>query len=131
MSFCNSCGNSLSTPVKASHPQHTTQGAPPIAYANVYQPSSHGYDNQQAYAQAPPAVATYAQAPPAVATYVQPPTVVTGQMVTPDGRCAHATTGTSFSILGILLAVFCFPLGILCCLLLTDQTCVHCGARMA
>ncbi|XP_060560290.1 membrane protein BRI3-like [Ruditapes philippinarum] len=49
------------------------------------------------------------------------------------GSCRHCGIGyphTSFTICGILLAIIFFPLGILCCLMLTEKRCSHCGAGL-
>ncbi|KAI9297974.1 hypothetical protein K502DRAFT_362869 [Neoconidiobolus thromboides FSU 785] len=50
----------------------------------------------------------------------------------PQGSCSrggdHAFT-TEFTLGGLLCALFFFPIGILCCLCLTEKRCVKCGGR--
>jgi len=95
-------------------PQGYQQGPPPITNApgTGYIPSYQGG--------APPGYQPI-PAPPASATYVYV-----------RGNCPACQTGTlqdEFTGLGICLAIFFFPLGILCCLLLTEKRCTHCGMR--
>jgi len=48
------------------------------------------------------------------------------------GGCPSCRVGVleeEFSCLGLLCAVFFFPLGILCCLAMRDKRCTNCGAR--
>ncbi|KXN72597.1 hypothetical protein CONCODRAFT_77688, partial [Conidiobolus coronatus NRRL 28638] len=49
-----------------------------------------------------------------------------------SGPCSrggnHAFT-TEFTLGGVLCALFFFPIGILCCLCLTERRCLKCGGR--
>ncbi|XP_052264965.1 brain protein I3-like [Dreissena polymorpha] len=47
----------------------------------------------------------------------------------PPGTCQRCGghIGTKFTVCGILLCIFCFPLGLLCCLLMTEKRCDNCG----
>ncbi|RWS14487.1 brain protein I3-like protein [Dinothrombium tinctorium] len=47
------------------------------------------------------------------------------------GNCPVCRVGVleeDFTCLGVLLALICFPLGILCCLALRQRRCPNCGA---
>ncbi|XP_060560295.1 membrane protein BRI3-like isoform X2 [Ruditapes philippinarum] len=49
------------------------------------------------------------------------------------GSCRHCGIGypnTSFTVFGIILAILFFPMGVICCLLLTEKRCSHCGAGL-
>ncbi|EDO32734.1 predicted protein, partial [Nematostella vectensis] len=41
--------------------------------------------------------------------------------------CGVGVPNQEFTILGICLAILFFPIGILCCLMLTERRCSHCG----
>ncbi|XP_052772454.1 brain protein I3-like isoform X2 [Mya arenaria] len=85
----------------------------------VTQQSSYGYDQTQA----PPQQGHTAQTTTVIATS---PTIVVG-----PGRCGACGQGIiteSYTILGIVLAVLFFPLGVICCLMMTERRCGACGA---
>ncbi|XP_045166812.1 brain protein I3-like [Mercenaria mercenaria] len=86
-------------------------------------------------AQQPPPPYGYGQP-----VYGPPPTsnvVVVTQpgagMTARPGTCRHCGIGyphSTYSVMGILLAILCFPIGILCCLMLTETRCSHCRALL-
>ncbi|KAG7208278.1 hypothetical protein KM043_014521 [Ampulex compressa] len=56
-------------------------------------------------------------------------------IIVPDiimvGGCPACRVGIiedDYSCLGLLCAVFCFPLGLICCMLLKTKRCSNCGA---
>ncbi|ETW05846.1 hypothetical protein, variant [Aphanomyces invadans] len=105
--FCSRCGSSLNAA------NANTSYAPP--------------PTQQAYpAQAAPQYANVVQAQPQVLASGEF-IVVPGQVLTATGHCAHAVQTNEFTCPGVLLGILFFPIGILCCLLLTERRCVHCG----
>ncbi|EEB18549.1 Brain protein I3, putative [Pediculus humanus corporis] len=62
-------------------------------------------------------------------TFIQPSPV--NQTVVIMGGCPSCRTGTlesDFTCCGILCAIFCFPIGILCCLCMKQKKCNQCGA---
>ncbi|XP_077297099.1 membrane protein BRI3-like [Arctopsyche grandis] len=62
----------------------------------------------------------------------QQATVIVQPNVILIGRCPACNVGVltdHFSCLGIFCAIFFFPLGILCCLMMTEKRCCHCGAH--
>ncbi|XP_045134745.1 brain protein I3-like isoform X2 [Portunus trituberculatus] len=69
-------------------------------------------------------------------TVVSAQPVVTGQpmLIVSGGNCPACRTGilrNDFTTCGILLAVFFFPLGMLCCFLMMDRRCSYCGLTFA
>lgn len=121
--FCTTCGNAVNGMQKPGYqpPQPTVAQTVPV-------------QQQQTYAQ--PQQVVYAQ-PQQV--YVQGPVlshgvlghgVIGGQMLQTDGRCAHAVQTNDFTVCGIVLAIVFFPIGLLCCLVMTERRCVHCGALL-
>ncbi|KAF8237430.1 hypothetical protein L208DRAFT_1247542 [Tricholoma matsutake] len=53
-------------------------------------------------------------------------------VLTVYARCAQGLHDPSikFGICGIILAVICFPIGLICLFLDTDRVCSRCGARL-
>ncbi|KDO31051.1 hypothetical protein SPRG_19579 [Saprolegnia parasitica CBS 223.65] len=106
------------------------QAPPPIAQAVPVQQGQ--YQGQpQYYAQGVPVQQPrpdYVVVQPAMVGQV---VVMPGQMLTVDGYCAHAVQSNEFTLCGIVLGILFFPAGILCCLLLTERKCVHCGAVLS
>jgi hypothetical protein len=50
---------------------------------------------------------------------------------TVTGNCPVCRTGNlieEYSCCGICCAIFFFPLGLICCLLMKNRRCSHCGA---
>ncbi|XP_060552482.1 membrane protein BRI3-like [Ruditapes philippinarum] len=48
------------------------------------------------------------------------------------GNCPHCGIGfvkTNYTLLGFLILLIFFPIGIICCLLMTEKRCSHCGAK--
>lgn len=141
-------------------PPYTEQANPPINPnypAGGYQPypPAGGYvdpsKNVQAgypgYAQPPQPQPGYppAQYPPQQtaqpvmsAPAVQQPqaaqqTIVITQGPVATGNCPVCRAGNiteDFTCCGICLAIFCFPIGLICCLLMKDRRCTRCGARV-
>jgi hypothetical protein len=55
------------------------------------------------------------------------------QGVTVGSPCPVCKVGViteDFSCCGIALAILCFPLGIICCLLMKEKKCSSCGATL-
>ncbi|XP_016345215.1 brain protein I3-like [Sinocyclocheilus anshuiensis] len=114
----------------------------PPAYNTV--PAAYDYGSIPAAGFQPPAPPTYqgfpaatsgypaAPAPPAASqpaytstyTIVQPSVVVVGGCP----ACRVGVLEDDFTCLGILCAIFFFPLGILFCLALRQRRCPNCGA---
>ncbi|XP_031558648.1 brain protein I3-like [Actinia tenebrosa] len=101
--------------------------------APVYQ-SQPGYGPPQGYQGPPPsgyqsgAPANYGAPPTGYQTV--PATTTTHVYVRGSGNCPACGVGNTqseFTILGICLAILFFPIGILCCLLLTEKRCNNCG----
>ncbi|KAH9128404.1 hypothetical protein AeMF1_001440 [Aphanomyces euteiches] len=116
-SFCSRCGAPLN---------------------GAYQAPQPGVYPAQAFPNQPPpqvAQAVPVQQPQYVVMQTQPQVVaggefivVPGQILTASGHCAHVVQTNEFTCPGIVLGILFFPIGILCCLLLTERRCVHCGA---
>jgi len=106
--------------------QYPPQGAyPPGAYPpGAYPPPGAGY---------PQPGPAYPVAAPAAQGQQQQQTIVvtTGQAAT--GNCPVCRAGfivEDFTCCGICLAIFFFPLGLICCLLMRDRRCSRCGAHL-
>lgn len=104
-----------------------------------------GVQHHQPYPNAPP---PYNAPPPGYQPYqnVAPvgfmpsygamqPTTTTNIVITPPimavGACPACRVGMledDFTCLGILCAIACFPIGILCCLGMKNRRCSNCGA---
>ena len=68
------------------------------------------------------------QAPPATQVTVTQPTT----QVVMVGNCPVCHSGhlvDQFSTCGIILAILFFPWGIICCLMMKERVCSHCGAH--
>nr|XP_061830302.1 membrane protein BRI3-like [Nerophis lumbriciformis] len=110
--------------------------AVPGAYE--YGPQQHGYgaiptpapppyqypDGGQGYPAAQPGMAVSQQPYAATYTVIQPSVVVVGGCP----ACRVGVLEDDFTCLGILCAIFCFPLGILFCFALRQRRCPNCGA---
>ncbi|XP_022084956.1 brain protein I3-like [Acanthaster planci] len=73
----------------------------------------------------------YLQQQPAAVTVTVPAQQVTSQVVV-VGNCPVCHVGNTreeYTACGIILAVVFFPLGVICCLMMTERVCSHCGAR--
>ncbi|XP_077296774.1 uncharacterized protein LOC143918678 [Arctopsyche grandis] len=112
-----------------------------------YTPAANfpGVHHHQPYPNAPP---PYNAPPPGYQPYqnVAPvgfmpsygatqPTTTTNIVITPPimavGACPACRIGMledDFTCLGILCAIACFPIGILCCLAMKNRRCSNCGA---
>lgn len=69
---------------------------------------------------------TYGATQPATTT-----NIVINPSIIAVGACPACRVGVledDFTALGILCAIVCFPLGILCCLALKNRRCSNCGA---
>ncbi|XP_030753466.1 brain protein I3 [Sitophilus oryzae] len=101
---------------------HIYQGtAPPPPY--TAQPGQYlpEYPNfvrtQQGYGAIPPATTV-------IITQTQPDVVIIGACP----ACRVGVLQDDFTCLGVLCAIFFFPLGLLCCLALREKKCRNCGA---
>ncbi|KAH3866544.1 brain protein I3-like [Dreissena polymorpha] len=57
--------------------------------------------------------------------------VQAGGGVVGTGNCPVCRVGMiseNFSVIGIILAILFFPIGLLCCFLMMEKRCSHCGA---
>jgi len=99
---------------------------PPPAYdaiypgAAYYQPQGYGPPQGQSdgTGQYPQTTVIFQQRPPTA--------------VARSGNCPNCQVGyivQEFSVVGILLAIFCFPCGVLCCLMLTGRRCTSCNKK--
>ncbi|XP_061715593.1 membrane protein BRI3-like isoform X3 [Cydia pomonella] len=81
----------------------------------------------------PPGYTPYGAAPPnttylpnyGATTVIIPPQIIA---VNACPACRVGILEDDFTCLGILCAIFFFPLGILCCLALKNRRCSNCGA---
>lgn len=80
------------------------------------------------------AVTTYQTVPPndAIIRSTQHATSTTQVvMVGAGAQCPKCRTGIlqeDFTLLGICCAIFFFPLGLICCLMMRQRRCTYCGA---
>ncbi|KAF0686145.1 Aste57867_22110 [Aphanomyces stellatus] len=125
-SFCSRCGAPLTVQANPAFQQHQQPG---------FQQQPGAYPGQYATSQPQVVQAVPLQQPQYVVVQSQPTVlangefiVVPGQILTATGCCAHAVQTNEFTCPGIVLGILFFPIGILCCLLLTERRCVHCGA---
>ncbi|ETW05845.1 hypothetical protein H310_03507 [Aphanomyces invadans] len=129
--FCSRCGSSLNAAnANTSYAPPPTQQAYPAQAAPQYANGGQQLHQQPQVVHAVPVV----QQPQYVVVQAQPQVlasgefiVVPGQVLTATGHCAHAVQTNEFTCPGVLLGILFFPIGILCCLLLTERRCVHCG----
>ncbi|XP_047993327.1 brain protein I3 [Leguminivora glycinivorella] len=85
------------------------------------------------YPPPPPGYTPYGAAPPnttylpnyGATTVIIPPQIIA---VNACPACRVGILEDDFTCLGILCAIFFFPLGILCCLALKNRRCSNCGA---
>lgn len=100
----------------AGAPAAGFQPPAPPPYQGFPVAAASGYPAAPAPAAAQPAFSTY--------TIVQPSVVVVGGCP----ACRVGVLEDDFTCLGILCAIFFFPLGILFCLALRQRRCPNCGA---
>ncbi|XP_038066135.1 brain protein I3-like [Patiria miniata] len=106
---------------------------PPPAYDHTKQPAYPPPQSYQQQGYAPQPQPQPMQQPMQQPTVVQVtvPAQTTSHIVT-VGNCPVCHIGNmreEFSAVGIVLAVLFFPLGVICCLMMTEKVCPHCGAR--
>merc|ERR1712004_357438 len=96
----------------------TAPGAVPPPQGGQYPPQAQGYY--------PPPQAQPYPPQPAVVVAPQPQTtiIVTGNC--PSCRVGNLTE--DYGICAICIAILFFPLGVLCCLMMKEKRCNHCGA---
>jgi hypothetical protein len=104
--------------------QYQQGGYPPPNqnYNPGYPPPNQGYNPGYPPVSGPPPV-IHQQPPQAQVIVVQQ-----GRL---PGNCPVCRTGNmyeSFTCCGICCAIFFFPLGLICCLLMRETRCSHCGA---
>ncbi|XP_075421583.1 membrane protein BRI3 [Ascaphus truei] len=98
-------------------------GAPQTAAQPGYHPPPYPYHTATGYV-APPQLLY-----PSTCTIIQQPAATTSVVVV--GGCPACRVGVledDFTCLGILCAIFFFPIGILFCLALRQRRCPNCGA---
>ncbi|XP_022085046.1 brain protein I3-like [Acanthaster planci] len=92
----------------------------------AYQPvPAQGYPPNPNY---PPPQGYPSQPPPATQVTVSQPAT----QVVVVGNCPVCHAGAlvdQFTTCGILLAIFFFPLGVICCLMMKERVCSHCNAH--
>ncbi|XP_061715592.1 membrane protein BRI3-like isoform X2 [Cydia pomonella] len=106
----------------------TVPGAPPQP-----QPQAGGAPYPPPPPPPPPGYTPYGAAPPnttylpnyGATTVIIPPQIIA---VNACPACRVGILEDDFTCLGILCAIFFFPLGILCCLALKNRRCSNCGA---
>lgn len=86
-----------------------------------------GYQPYPGNGQPPPPGFTAAPTYGSTAVYIQP---VPANVIVVGGcpACRVGVLQNDFTCLGIFCAIFFFPLGLLCCLLMRQQRCSNCGA---
>ena len=99
----------------------------PPPYPGSYPPGA--YPQQQGGYYPPPpqqSQQAYYPQPNIVVQPANPAIVVVG------GDCPNCRIGVladDYGCFAIFLAIFFFPLGVLCCLAMRERVCTHCGAR--
>ncbi|XP_068192372.1 membrane protein BRI3 [Antennarius striatus] len=94
----------------------------PSSYGTIAQPPPPPYGQVYPSAQMSPAVAQQPYA--GTYTIIQPSVVVVGGCP----ACRVGVLEDDFTCLGILCAIFFFPLGLLFCFALRQRRCPNCGA---
>ncbi|XP_012681407.1 brain protein I3 [Clupea harengus] len=99
-------------------------GPPPPGFQQP--PPPYHYPDGQAYPAVPGQMPAVAQQPNYTNTYtiIQPSVVVVGGCP----ACRVGVLEDDFTCLGIMCAIFFFPIGILFCLALRQRRCPNCGA---
>lgn len=92
-----------------------------------------GYPVQQPAQYAPDVVITKPIQPLPGITYgsIVQPAIVPTEIIVINGcpACRIGVLEDDYTCLGICCAIFCFPVGILCCLGLKNKRCTNCGAQ--
>ncbi|XP_052264964.1 brain protein I3-like isoform X3 [Dreissena polymorpha] len=114
--------------------------SPPKAGGNVYPPMGpgyppqpgYGYPGQPGYPPPPQGYPGYMPAHQQAAQFSQQSTsvVVVGGQQQATGNCPyclHGFTKTDFTAIGIVIAILFFPLGVICCMFMTERRCTSCG----
>ncbi|CAG9770519.1 unnamed protein product [Ceutorhynchus assimilis] len=116
---------------------------PPPPYSPQYPSTHYGPPPTVTYPPGPapgyppgptPAYPTYYGPPPPNQGYGATTTTVIVENPTIIGACPACRVGVledGFTCLGVMCAIFFFPLGILCCLALTEKRCSNCGAQFS
>ncbi|KAF7294857.1 hypothetical protein MIND_01023600 [Mycena indigotica] len=130
MSYTPPAGPAQGPPVYTPPPADG-QGYPPQqSYASP--PPPQGYPPQQNYAPAPQQ--GYAQQP-VYSPQPQPTPAQVGENYRAQlfAQCAqgqHSPT-TKYGVCGIITAVVCFPIGLICLFIDTEQRCDRCGIKLS
>ncbi|KAM9779967.1 membrane protein BRI3 [Neosynchiropus ocellatus] len=105
-----------------SGPYEYGAGQPPHGYGAIPPPAPppYQYPAGQGYSPVPPV----SQQPYSGAYIIQPSVVVVGGCP----ACRVGVLEDDFTCLGILCAIFFFPIGILFCFALRQRRCPNCGA---
>jgi len=104
---------------------------PPPNYEEAMSASSGGYHN----ASGPPTSPEFVQpadygAAGLTITPMQP--TIPHQTIVVIGGCPACRVGSleeHMTLLGILCGILLFPIGLICCLTLTERKCTNCGAK--
>lgn len=121
-----------------------TDGGNPPAYAQQGYPQQQGYQPQQEQYYPQPQNGYQPQPQPQEQFYPQPQQVyypqqgrydvhvVQAPQVILRGNCPQCNVGylhDDYGCFAIFLAIFFFPLGVLCCLAMREKRCSNCFAR--
>ncbi|XP_064095677.1 membrane protein BRI3-like [Macrobrachium nipponense] len=129
--MANSVPNEPPPPYSATPPPIGFQSPDPPPTVRVEVQQEGGYPTgQQQY----PAAYPYAPGkpvPPGSTPVVmtQPQVVNHAVVILPPGTCPSCRAGilqSEYSMCGICLAILCFPIGVLCCVLMMERRCSNC-----
>ncbi|XP_068236340.1 uncharacterized protein [Palaemon carinicauda] len=120
--------NDLPPPYSATPPPIGFQSPNPPPTVRVDTQQAQGYRPGQQY---PPPYAYNPGKPGPVPVVVatQGQVVTQSVLVIPPGTCPNCRAGflrNEYSICGMCCAIFFFPMGILCCMLMTERRCSNC-----
>lgn len=112
---------------------------PPSTFQYPSMPMPMPYDGFQPQQQqqsgypvsAPPYSQTYGAVDQTVTAAPTGPTVINKEIIVIGGcpSCRVGVLDDNYTCCGICCAIFCFPIGILCCLACKNKRCKNCGAE--
>ncbi|XP_055590622.1 brain protein I3 [Uranotaenia lowii] len=116
----------------APYPQQMYPGVP-TAYQRPM--PNHGYGSMDVTGNAVPAKVGPTVMPPTgggIAASTTTTAVLIPQEIIVVGGCPACRIGMledDYTCCGVCCAIFCFPVGILCCLAMKNKRCTNCGAQ--